>query len=157
MTWVDFVSQVQRLPQIHRTFKACGAQWLLLQMGGLLGLCMGFSICSGFEIIYWFIFRMWAEHTSQSRPTKVQQATSFISNWAGSSSSVLLQMDEWRLGTNDDRLDDEGRSKLYPYHMTFFQDPSRWLRLLIWCKLTKGFLQALLSINSLYPYHIFKF
>lgn len=29
------------------------------QMGGLLGLCLGFSIASMVEVVYWFGFRMW--------------------------------------------------------------------------------------------------
>ena len=28
------------------------------QVGGLLGLCIGFSLCSIIEVIYWFAFRM---------------------------------------------------------------------------------------------------
>ena len=31
----------------------------LAQLGGLLGLCIGFSFCSLFEIIYWFGIRIW--------------------------------------------------------------------------------------------------
>ncbi len=27
------------------------------QVGGLLGLCLGFSFCSGVEILYWFLVR----------------------------------------------------------------------------------------------------
>ena len=37
MTWGDFISQ----------------------MGGLLGLCIGFSALSGIEFIYWFTYRLW--------------------------------------------------------------------------------------------------
>ena len=29
----------------------------IAQMGGLLGLCIGFSFISGIEILYWFIIR----------------------------------------------------------------------------------------------------
>ncbi len=31
------------------------------QMGGLLGLCLGFSIASGVELVYWVVFRVWKE------------------------------------------------------------------------------------------------
>lgn len=31
----------------------------LAQVGGLLGLCLGFSICSGVEILYWIIVFLW--------------------------------------------------------------------------------------------------
>ena len=29
------------------------------QVGGLLGLCLGFSLCSFIEIAYWFGARLW--------------------------------------------------------------------------------------------------
>ena len=37
MTWIDFVSQI----------------------GGLLGLCLGFSVCMGVEVLYWVFCRIW--------------------------------------------------------------------------------------------------
>ena len=30
--------------------------------GGLVGLCIGFSILSGVEIIYWFTLRLYLDH-----------------------------------------------------------------------------------------------
>ena len=47
MTWVGFMSQ----------------------MGGLLGLCLGISICSGVELIYWFTIRFWS-NVSQGQKGK---------------------------------------------------------------------------------------
>ncbi len=35
--------------------------------GGLIGLCMGFSLLSGAEIIYWFTVRMWTDHRRKRR------------------------------------------------------------------------------------------
>ena len=32
---------------------------LSLQVGGLLGLCVGFSFASAVEIVYWFGCRLW--------------------------------------------------------------------------------------------------
>ena len=30
----------------------------LSQVGGLLGLCIGFSFCSAVEMVYWFLIRI---------------------------------------------------------------------------------------------------
>ena len=30
--------------------------------GGIIGLCMGFSLLSGVELIYFFTLRMWVDH-----------------------------------------------------------------------------------------------
>ena len=46
-TWIDYISQV----------------------GGLLGLCLGFSFISAVEIFYWFTFK-WFQNLGQFKKTK---------------------------------------------------------------------------------------
>ena len=36
--------------------------FLSASFGGIVGLCMGFSILSGFELIYFFTLRTWIDH-----------------------------------------------------------------------------------------------
>ena len=40
--------------------------------GGIIGLCVGFSLLSGVELIYFFTLRMWVDHRrAQSKKKKV--------------------------------------------------------------------------------------
>ena len=38
--------------------------------GGIVGLCMGFSILSGCELLYFFTLRMWIDHRRDTRKSK---------------------------------------------------------------------------------------
>jgi hypothetical protein len=52
MTWVAFLSQV----------------------GGLLGLCLGFSVASGIELGYWFLYRLWFSASRREKEEGDQKA-----------------------------------------------------------------------------------
>ena len=53
MTTVNFISQVrQRLISI-----TCN-EANRFKVGGLMGLCLGFSFLSVIEVVYWFTYRM---------------------------------------------------------------------------------------------------
>ena len=56
MTPIGFLSQVMQkmsLTLLPKYQKMCNHN----QVGGLMGLCMGFSLLSFIEVIYWVIFR----------------------------------------------------------------------------------------------------
>ena len=42
----------------------------LAAFGGMVGLCIGFSILSGLEIIYWFTFRLCLEIQKRKKKKK---------------------------------------------------------------------------------------
>ena len=43
---------------------------VLAAFGGMVGLCIGFSILSGLEIIYWFTFRLCLEIQKRNKKKK---------------------------------------------------------------------------------------
>ena len=44
--------------------------FVLAAFGGMVGLCIGFSILSGLEIIYWFTFRLCLEIQKRKKKKK---------------------------------------------------------------------------------------
>ena len=55
---VSFFFETPTVFQFYRQSRM-GPIEFMSQVGGLLGLCVGFSLCSGIEIIYWFLCRFW--------------------------------------------------------------------------------------------------
>ena len=55
---VHFYFEKSTVFQFHRKNRM-GPVDFASQVGGLLGLCLGFSICSGVEIVYWIFLRIW--------------------------------------------------------------------------------------------------
>ena len=57
MTTIDYLSQVKA--QVIATKSNINLfNSLISQMGGLMGLCMGFSLLSFIEIVYWVTYRL---------------------------------------------------------------------------------------------------
>lgn len=55
---VHFFFESSTVFQYTRTSRMGPVEYIS-QVGGLLGLCLGFSFCSAIEIVYWFFFRLW--------------------------------------------------------------------------------------------------
>ena len=54
---VHFYFEKTTVLQFHRQNRITPLE-IASQVGGLLGLCLGFSIASGVEIVYWMFFRL---------------------------------------------------------------------------------------------------
>ena len=79
MTAIDFISQIggnaglllvhttQYWPLIGPHYPILASDWLLCP--GLLGLFLGFSLISGFELLYWFTLRLGQRLCCQPRHT----------------------------------------------------------------------------------------
>ena len=57
MTPLAFISQVSYI-QFGKLIEIYILVKLALQIGGLLGLCLGFSFLSLIELVYWCIYRL---------------------------------------------------------------------------------------------------
>ncbi len=56
-------------------------QVLNFQVGGLLGLCIGFSLASGVEILYWLTARLWSEVNKKRRTTSADSREKLGGAW----------------------------------------------------------------------------
>ena len=56
MTLINFMSQVFLTDHMARNSKCKFHK--IFQIGGLMGLCMGFSLLSFIEIVYWITYRL---------------------------------------------------------------------------------------------------